>query len=98
MQQLNVFNSFSHELAVPYVQTQAELAHILREVGVFGNDADVTQSLNELSSITGTDEVGVGIKRVLLAIKDTLKNAGSEAEKPVVFAEALRRMIMMARV
>jgi vesicle-fusing ATPase len=41
---------------------------VLREVGAFENERDLMSSLEELRNMTGTEQVGVGIKKVLLAV------------------------------
>jgi vesicle-fusing ATPase len=68
MRQLDLQQVFNRELPVPNINTHAELASVLREVQAFDNEGDLVASLNELREYTGTEEVGVGIKKVLLAV------------------------------
>jgi vesicle-fusing ATPase len=42
---------------------------VLREVHAFDSERDLTESLRELRETTGTDNVGVGIKKVLLGVE-----------------------------
>lgn len=53
---------------MPNINSHTELASVLREVNAFENEADLRASLHELKDITGTEQVGVGIKKVLLAV------------------------------
>jgi vesicle-fusing ATPase len=68
MRQLDLQQIFNRELAVPNINSHAELAAILREVQAFDSEADLAESLNELRDITGTDKVGIGIKKVSCSI------------------------------
>lgn len=94
MRQLDLQPLFDHELAVPSVQTHKELAAVLREIGAFDSDADLAESLNELAEITGTDQVGVGIKKVLTAVG----RAKSDPENfPSRFADMMSQLIAASR-
>lgn len=69
LQHLDLFDSFNSEIAVPNVNTYAELEHILRQSGVLA-DHDLHRALDEIRETTGSGEkVGVGIKKVLLGIE-----------------------------
>ena len=68
LNQLDLFGRFDAEIAMPNVNTQAELAHILQSSGVF-SDRDKERAIKEIQEITGSAEVGVGIKKILTAIK-----------------------------
>ena len=94
LQQLDLYSSFDRELAVPNVNTHEELAKILRETKAFESSAELTESLNLLYSTTGTNEVGVGIKRVLLGI-ETAKQ--QPEEKVEMFADVMAKMMAAAR-
>ena len=69
LQQLNLYQSFDQKIAIPNVNTHAELQYILEQSGVFQNPGAPIQELREL---TRSDSVGVGIKPILLGI-DTAK-------------------------
>lgn len=71
---------FNDEIAVPSVSKYDELASLLQQVGAFEDDRDITASLNELRSITGSGHVGLGVKPILRAIEGAqqdMKNAPS---------------------
>ena len=84
MAQLDLKQIFNRELAVPNINTHTELASALREVGGFDREDDMTASLNELRDITGTDQIGVGIKNVLTTLgqakRDKQNFAGTFAD------------------
>jgi vesicle-fusing ATPase len=66
---------FNYELAVPSINTHSELAAVLREVRALDSEQDLTAALTELREITGTDNVGVGIKKVLLGAEKAREDA-----------------------
>ncbi|PBP18300.1 vesicular-fusion protein SEC18 [Diplocarpon rosae] len=94
MRQLDLQQIFNRELTVPNINTYAELAAVLREVQAFDNEADLTESLNELRDITGMDQVGVGIKKVLLAVGEAKQEEGNMAGR---FAEVVAQQIAASR-
>lgn len=69
MKQLEVPQKFNRQLPVPNIQDHSELAMLLREMGLFENESDIAEVVNELRSDTGTDQVGVGVRLVREAIK-----------------------------
>ncbi|KAL9126981.1 MAG: hypothetical protein Q9217_004063 [Psora testacea] len=69
LQQLNLYQAFDQKIAIPNVNTYAELQYILEQSGMFQNPTGAIQELREL---TRSDSVGVGIKPILLGI-DTAK-------------------------
>lgn len=85
---------FNRELAVPNINTHAELASVLREVQAFENEGDLVASLNELKDITGSEEVGVGIKKVLLAVGEAKQD---ESRAPERFAEVVAQQMAANR-
>lgn len=94
MRQLDLQQIFNRELAVPNINTHVELASVLREVQAFDNEADLAESLNELREITGTDQVGVGIKKVLLAVGEAKQEEGNMAGR---FAEVVAQQMAASR-
>ena len=68
MEQLNLFDTFNADIAVPTVGTYDELAHIMEDSGAFGNQ--VQRALHELQESTRSDHVRVGIKDILLGIQE----------------------------
>ncbi|PVH80287.1 AAA-domain-containing protein [Cadophora sp. DSE1049] len=94
MRQLDLQQIFNRELAVPNINTHAELAAVLREVNAFDSESDLAESLNELRDITGTDQVGVGIKKVLLAVGEAKQEEGNMAGR---FAEVVAQQMAASR-
>jgi vesicle-fusing ATPase len=94
LKQLDLHPIFNRELAVPNVKSQAELASILREVQAFDSEEGLIQSLNELRERTGTNEVGVGIKKVLLGVGEAKQEVGNEESR---FAEVIAQQIDATR-
>jgi vesicle-fusing ATPase len=94
MQQLDLYASFDRELAVPNVNTHSELASVLREVRAFRSDADMAASLNVLRETTGTSDVGVGIKRVLLGIETARQTPEDMVER---FADVMAKTMASSR-
>jgi len=94
MQQLDLYASFDRELAVPNVNTHAELASVLREVRAFRSDSDMAASLDVLRETTGTNDVGVGIKRVLLGIETARQTPDDMVER---FADVMAKTMASSR-
>jgi vesicle-fusing ATPase len=94
LRQLDLQPIFNRELAVPNVNTHGELASILREVNAFDSEAGLAQSLNELRDITGEEQVGVGIKKVLLAVGEAKQEVGNVESR---FAEVIAQQIAASR-
>ena len=95
LQQLDLASCFDRDLAVPNVHSQAELANICGEVKAFDSDQELIQSLNMLRETTGVEDVGVGIKRILLGIETARQSErGQRAE---MCADVVARMIASAK-
>ncbi|TVY71216.1 Vesicular-fusion protein sec18 [Lachnellula suecica] len=90
MRQLDFQPLFDRELAIPYIQTHKELATVLKEINAFESDSDVAESLNELAAITGSDRIGVGIKKVLTAVGQAKRDPDNVPSK---FAEMMSQLI-----
>ncbi|KAK5187954.1 transport between ER and Golgi ATPase protein [Cryomyces antarcticus] len=88
LQQLDLADRFDAEIAVPNVNTQQELSHILRQSGAF-SDQDIARSMNEIQEITGSAEVGVGIKKILTGIE----TAKQDEDLPGRFARVMSQAI-----
>lgn len=84
--------AFDREIAVPAVKDHRELQALLAASGKFSGPADVNEALNELQSLTGTQEVGIGVKAVFSA----LETASVRDSLPVSLAEDISA-IMAAR-
>jgi len=81
LQQLQL--NFKAQIAVPNVQTQQELAHIMQESGQFG-DGDIQRAMSDIESTTQGQRINVGVQQVLLcierAMQDDTDRAGRFAE------------------
>ena len=87
-----MFSRFDAEIAVPNVNTQAELAHILQHSGAF-SDRDQQRAIAEIQEITGSAEIGVGIKKILTGIE----TAKQDQDMPGRFARVMSRAIASNR-
>jgi len=87
-----LFSRFDAEIAVPNVNTQAELAHILQHSGAF-SDRDQQRAIAEIQEITGSAEIGVGIKKILTGIE----TAKQDQDMPGRFARVMSRAIASNR-
>jgi vesicle-fusing ATPase len=94
LKQLDLQAIFNRELAVPNVNTHSELASVLREVQAFESENSLVESLNELRETTGTDQVGVGIKKVLLAVGEAKQEVGNVESR---FAEVIAQQMAASR-
>lgn len=92
LQQLDIFNSFDADIAVPNVNSQQELAHILQGSSAF-SERDQQRAIGEIQEITGSAEVGVGIKKILSAIE----TAQGDQDAPGQFARAVSSAIAANR-
>ena len=90
--QLDLFSRFDAEIAVPNVNTQAELANVLHESGAF-SESDQQRAISEIQEITGSTEVGVGIKKILTGIE----TAKQDQDVPGRFARVMSRAIAANR-
>ncbi|CAD6442219.1 b9934382-b7ff-4149-967a-0f18a6251a6b [Sclerotinia trifoliorum] len=94
LKQLDLQPIFNRELAVPNVNTFSELATILREVQAFDNEGDLQESLNQLKQYTESDSIGVGIKKVLLAVGEAKQEKNNVAAR---FADIMEQLIASGR-
>ncbi len=79
---------------MPNINNYGELAEVLREVEAFDSEADLAESLNELRQMTGTEQVGVGIKKVLLAVGEAKQEEGNVVGR---FAEVIAQQMQAGR-
>ncbi|KAK6438472.1 transport between ER and Golgi ATPase protein [Oleoguttula sp. CCFEE 5521] len=68
MQQLQI--SFNQQIAVPNVNTQQELAHIMHDSGQF---EDIQRAIQMIEETTGKREIGVGVQQVILGIQTAMQ-------------------------
>ena len=88
LQQLDIFNSFNSDIPVPNVNSYEELAHVMQESGAF-SPQDIHRSLEEIRDITQSEEVGVGIKRILLGIETAKQDADMASRFSGVISRAV---------
>ncbi|KAI0142551.1 AAA-domain-containing protein [Hypoxylon sp. NC0597] len=84
--------AWDREIAVPAVKDHRELQALLAASGKFNSAADINEALNELQTLTGTQEVGIGVKAVFSA----LETASVRDPLPISLAEDISA-IMAAR-
>lgn len=80
LQQLQLV--FKAQIAVPNLQTQEELAVVMRESGQFDEDG-IRRAITEIEASTGGKSIGVGIQQIILAIQTAMQDpdrAGRFAE------------------
>ena len=92
LNQLDLYRRFDAEIAVPNINTQAELAHLLQYSGVF-SESNQQRTIADIQEITGSKDVGVGIKKVLTAIK----TAEEDQDVPGRFARIMSQAIAAKR-
>jgi vesicle-fusing ATPase len=85
LQQLQL--DFSAQIPVPNVQTQSELAVIMKQSGVF-SDSDINRAIGEIEETTGSKTINVGVSSILLAIQ----TAKQDQDKTGRFAEVVSEM------
>ncbi|KAI9842423.1 MAG: transport between ER and Golgi ATPase protein [Sclerophora amabilis] len=88
MQQLDLYNSFDADIAVPNVNTHAELAHLLHDSNAFSEN-DQSRAVAEIQELTRSEEVGVGVKKILLGIE----TARQDDDMPGRFASVMARAV-----
>ncbi|KAI1136637.1 AAA-domain-containing protein [Hypoxylon sp. FL0543] len=84
--------AWDREIAVPAVKDHRELQALLAASGKFDGANDINEALNELQTLTGTQEVGIGVKAVFSA----LETASVRDPLPISLAEDISA-IMAAR-
>ena len=88
MQQLGIWDDFSADIPIPNVSSYQELEFVMRESKAFTTQ-EASSAMREIQEITGAQDVGVGIKRILLAIE----TAKQDADKASRFAGVMGRAI-----
>lgn len=89
LQQLDVFTSFDSNIAVPNVMGYAELSFIMEQSGAFG---DPNRAIHELREMTRSESVGVGIKKILLAMETAKQDRDREGRFAQTMARAKAQM------
>lgn len=91
LDQLNLLRRFQKQIAVPNVNTQQDLAQVLMNSRQF-SDSDIGGVLSEIQDVTGSTEIGVGIKTILNCIGSAKQNA---AEQKDVFVREITEAIAL---
>jgi len=81
-------NAFDGDIAVPNVANHNDLAHILQELNAF-SDNEQRYAMQQLYENTGTRDLGVGIKKIILGI-ETAKQDDDPAGR---FASVMARAV-----
>lgn len=87
LHQLGLFRSFNFDIAVPNVNTHQELSYILEQSGAF---QDPRRAIDELQHMMGSNDVGVGIKNVLLSIETAKQDRDREEKFATVISAAAK--------
>lgn len=87
LQQLGLLTSFNSDIAVPNVNTHQELSYILEQSGEFQNPG---RAIEELRELNGGNDVGVGIKNILLGIETAKQDRDREGEFANVISAAAK--------
>lgn len=89
LQQLDLFTVFNSDIAVPNVSGYGELKHIVDQSGVF---VEPERAIGELREMTGSESVGVGIKKILLGIETAKQDPDREGRFASVIGRAVAQM------
>ena len=89
LQQLDIWNDFNADIPVSNLTSYQELEFVMNESRAFSSSNDMQRAISEIRDITRSDEVGVGIKRVLLGIE----TAKQDADMATRFAGVMARAI-----
>ncbi|CAJ2511844.1 Uu.00g074690.m01.CDS01 [Anthostomella pinea] len=80
---------FDREIAVPAVKDHRELEQLLMASGKFSGPDDINEALTELQNITGTQDIGIGVKAVFSA----LETASVRDSLPISLAEDISALM-----
>jgi vesicle-fusing ATPase len=89
LEKLGLLRQFTGQIAVPNVNSHDDLASVLKQSGVFTDRQVIMRILSELEDVTGTREVGVGIKRVLDAVTRAKQSRDAPGRFVEIIAEAV---------
>lgn len=89
LQQLDLFGVFDSDIAVPNVGGYDELEQIVKQSGVF---REPERAIGELREVTGSESVGVGIKKILLGIETAKQDPDREGRFASVIGRAVAQL------
>ena len=88
LKQMDFMNSFDAEIPVPTVPSLRELNEILKSVNVF--DSQIRNNvLHELQTINPTEELKVGIKKILSMLETSLQDEDAPARFVSLLVEGI---------
>ena len=90
MQRLGLYTAFDSDIAVPNVGRNRELSYLLEESGAFQNPNRAVEELQEI--LKGSDDVNVGIKKILVSIEKATKDDDPEGMFATLIARARAQM------
>lgn len=79
----------NQDIAVPNVSSHAELSNIMEHSAAFQN---IPNAIQELQELTRRDNVGVGIKKILLGIETAKQDRDRENRFAQTIARAVAQM------
>jgi vesicle-fusing ATPase len=88
LQQLEL--EFNEEIAVPNVQSQQELAHIMQESGAFDQN-DIQRAIGEIEQTMQNKNIGVGVQQILLGIQTAKQDPDRASRFVEVMCENIAR-------
>lgn len=89
LHQLGMFSNFNNDVSVPTVKTYDELKLVMEQTKEF-NVRDIRDALSEIREVSnGAEEIGVGIKKILLAVE----TAKQDVDMASRFANVIARSI-----
>lgn len=80
--------SFDSNIAVPNLQSQAELAHVMQESGKFDQQS-IPRIIGEIEETTGSKTIGVGIKKILSSIEEAMQREDHQSRFAELIASAV---------
>ncbi|RMZ75137.1 hypothetical protein DV738_g5634, partial [Chaetothyriales sp. CBS 135597] len=90
LQQLDIWNDFNADIPIANVRSYDELAYVMNDTGAFDKgEGAVDRAISEIKQITGSETVGVGIKKVLLAVETAKQDTDMAGRFAGVMARAV---------
>jgi vesicle-fusing ATPase len=77
LSQLGLLNNFDAEITVPNVANQGELQAVLEKLDLFAPE-EQQRVLQQIEEYTGTKELNVGIKKILMAAETARQDVGDQ--------------------
>lgn len=90
LDQLDLLNSFDAEIAVPNVSSHKELQHIMHELNLF-TPAEEHEALTEIAEATRTNDLNVGIKKILMAAETARQDGDNKVGR---FASIITKAVL----